>query len=251
MELAARLSMGVRRQGVLVLLGLMVGAANAAVEPVGIAYFKGSARSKVGALIMVEVYKRAGISTYPLPLPGARNALASESSEVVGESVRVMSYTEAHPKLTRVDPPVTYWTTAAFYKTGSAVNLGEANDLKNYSVGYVLGTQAPADVIKDLGVNRVTTTASPDQLFKMLESDRFDIAIDGGTNGDFWIRQMGYRNISEFEINRIPLFHFLSPKYRDLAPTLSTIIKKMIASGELDKITRKAEQEVLEGGLDP
>ncbi|GAB3245107.1 substrate-binding periplasmic protein [Chitinimonas naiadis] len=222
-----------------------------ATEPIGIGYFSGSARSKICALIMVEIYKRAKIDTVPVSLPGARNAVAAEASEIIGESGRVTGYTNAHPTLTQVTPPISVWTTVAFYKHGIGVRLNVPADLKNYTVGYVRGTRSAEDVVTELGLTKLEAVSTPNALFKMLNADRFEVAIDGGTNGSFHIRRGGYQGIDQFQLNSIPLYHILSPKYKDLAPTLSDIIQRMAASGELAKIAMQKEKEVLESSAEP
>lgn len=214
-------------------------------EPLGIAYFTGSARSKIGALIMVEIYRRASIETVPVSYPGARNLLAAEASQVVGESVRVYQYVNAHPLLTRVEPPVTEWTTVAFYRTDGRVRIRTATDLQQLRVGYTNGTKACEDLVRDLSLRNVQLAAAPEQLFKMLLAERFDVALEGGTNGALVIRRAHLSGISGFEINRVPLYHVLSPKYKSWAPMLSEIITQMKASGELNRVAARAEEMVL------
>jgi ABC-type amino acid transport substrate-binding protein len=231
-------------------VGLMGALPFAAEEPLGIAYFSGSARSKIGALMMVEVYRRAGINTKAVSMPGARNAPSSEASVVYGESVRVASYTDAHPTLTRVEPAVTVWTTVAFYKEFSRAKVSTVEDLRKYKVGYVRGTRSAEDVIAALGLTEVEGAVAPDMLFRMLSAGRFDVAIDGGTNGNFWIRKYGLQSIAQYEINRIPLYHILSPKYKELAPKLAAVIKAMQASGELAQLEAWAEKQVVESDVD-
>jgi len=220
-----------------------------AAEPLHIAYFSGSARSKIGALIMVEVYKRANIDTVAMSMPGARNAPSAEASLVVGESVRVYSYADAHPTLTRVEPAVTEWTTVAFYRDDASINLAGPSDMRNFRVGYVRGTRAAEDVIAEQRLTNVEGVDTPETLFKMLNARRFPVALDGGTNGAYWIRKGDYPHIAKLEINKIPLYHFLSPKYRELAPVLSQTIKQLRASGELAKIAARAEEAVMESGI--
>ncbi len=229
---------------------MCIGTWSSAAEPLQIAYFSGSARSKIGALIMVEVYKQANLEAAIVSLPGARNGPAAEASQVAGESVRVYSYVDAHPTLTRVEPPVTEWTTVAFYRRGQGVSLASPADLRKYSVGYVRGTRAAEDVVAQHHLIHVTQVRAPDLLFKMLGGARFEVAIDGGTNGDYWMQRYGMRDIAQFEINRIPLYHILSPKYQKLAPTLSRTIKRLTATGELAQIVSRAERSVLASGPD-
>jgi hypothetical protein len=229
-------------------LGLSVLAlpqATRAGEPLGIAYFTGSARSKIGALIMVEVYRRAGIATVPMSYPGARNLVAAEASQVVGESVRVYQYAQDHPLLTRVEPPVTSWTTVAYYRSDSKVHVQAARDLQQLKVGYTSGTKACEDLVRELGLKDVQLSTTPERLFKMLLAERFDVALEGGTNGAMVIHKDHLSGISAFEINRVPLYHVLSPKYKAWAPMLSEIITQMRASGELAKVAAHAEETVL------
>jgi hypothetical protein len=221
-----------------------------AAAPVSIAYVSGSARSKIGALIMVEVYKRANITATVMPLPGIITSEATETSAVAGESAHVYDYTEAHPTLTRVEPAVTEWTTVAFFKGTDKVKLMAVEDLKNYRVGYVNGTRAADDLIAKLQLSNVEGVDTPEALFNMLADDRIDIALDGGTDGAYWIHKKGYQQITQFEINRVLLYHVLSPKYRGWAPVLGKVITDMSKSGELAKLAAQAEKEVMEKGVD-
>jgi ABC-type amino acid transport substrate-binding protein len=215
-----------------------------ATEPLVIVYFPDSIRSKIGALIIVEVYKRAKLSAVAIPLPGLRSTNVTVTNDVAGE-MRVKSYVKVHPEVTLVEPAVTTWTTVAFYKPERAVQIESLVDLKAYTIGYVRGTRAVESLIEREQLGQAEIANTPDTLFRMLQADRFEVALEDRANGNFMLQKYGYQHIAQFEIEDLPVYLILSPKYKDLAPVLSKTIRAMIASGEMKGVADRIEREVL------
>lgn len=227
-------------------LAFSLGQAAQAAVPLKIAYVSGSARSKIGALILVEIYKKANMEVVAQPYPGARSTFVAEHSEVVGEAVRVGGYTESHPTLTMVEPAITSGNMVAFYRAELDPHIRSAEDLKKFRVGYVRGTRSAENILSAQALRNVEFANSTELLFKMLLANRFDVALEGGSSGDLVIRKNACKGIAQTLIARISLFHVLSPKYKYLAPQLSSIIKQMSSSGELKKLQTRIEKSVMD-----
>jgi ABC-type amino acid transport substrate-binding protein len=84
------------------------------------------------------------------------------------------------------------------------------------------------------------------QLFKMLESNRIDIAVDVGVNGQDMINQLNLKNIGVVsELAKRDFYNALIQSKAHLAPQISSVIRMMKASGELSKLIRRAEKKRL------
>jgi polar amino acid transport system substrate-binding protein len=198
----------------------------------------------VAAELLSEIYKRAGLTPKIEPLPPARITQMVLNDQLDGEVARIGPYFEKNPSLFKVEPSYYYLVTTAFAKTDRNIVFNSIGDLKKYRVGIIRGVYHAA--IATEGVPKLEVTDSVTQLFKMLESNRIDIAVDVEINGQDTINQLDLKGIKIVgAIAKRDFYNVLIQSKADLAPRISSVIKSMNASGELNKLIKSAEMKRL------
>jgi len=121
------------------------------------------------------------------------------------------------------------------------------NALRDYRVGIVRGMKFAEEIDIKNWQNVVVVTGT-DQLFKMLERDRIDIAISTKISGLVLIKEHDLKSAHLLEpaIRRHDLFHYLHEKNKKYIPVLDEVIRAMKESGELDELEENFTAEQLE-----
>ena len=201
----------------------------------------------IATLLIKDIYARAGHTAKIEPLPGLRATALVLAGEKDGEVARVLTYANRNPGLIKVDPPYYYLSTTAFAKTNSGIRIQSASDLKKYRVGVVRGI-AHAEAATT-GLARVEIANDYQSLYRMLDKNRIDVAVDTSVNGPVVLQQLGLSGISAAgEIARLDLFHMLHGRKAELAPAIGATIKSLKDSGELLRTTQRLEAEFLKNG---
>ncbi len=213
-------------------------------DTINIAAIEGSQLHMASKKLLIEIYKRAGISIEIFDLPSKRAIMESSSGKKDGELIRIFNFGNVYPQLIRVPTPYTYFELAVFSKDQDLIISGWKS-LDNYRVGKVRGIKAIDDNLSGLGA--VYETGTDIQLFKMLESGRIDIAISSAFEGLCRIKQL---KLSSRKI--VPVlenydgYHYLHEDNKDLIPKLDKVIKSMKESGELELLREKFLKEYLD-----
>ena len=199
--------------------------------------------SYVAISLVKEIYRQAGLEVHVTQLPAARSTIEVTEGRMDGEVARGVAYGAANPSLIRVEPPYIYLSTFAFSLKSTKVNFNAKDDLKKHSAGIVSGVTGDERLAKTLGFSEVETASSREGLFRMLAMGRFDVAIHDSSLGMSEINRLGLKDIVGVEIFREPIYTFLSPKNKDLAPVIGGIIKNLSDSGELGRLEGKFRKE--------
>ncbi|MES2125788.1 MAG: hypothetical protein V4463_00825 [Pseudomonadota bacterium] len=204
--------------------------------------------SRVNALVLKDVYRRLGIELQILAMPPSRVTAMATQGLADGEVNRILAYGDAHPTLIRIEPALNVWTVSAFYKVGSGPAPRSPADLAGRDVGIVRGIKATADMSS---ASHVSVAPSSRELMLMLNGNRFEIALDGTPESEFYIRRLGLQGIASIELNRYPLYHYLHEKHRNLVPVVAREIKKLADSGELKSLFDAASATLRDSGEEP
>jgi ABC-type amino acid transport substrate-binding protein len=209
-----------------------------------------AAEQAVAALILADIYERAGLKMSATPMPAARANHALLAGKVDGEVARVQSYADKNPSLIKVEPSYYQLTTVAYARSDSRFSINSQEDLLGYRVGIVRGI-VHAEVATSQ-VSNVIVVSNYDQMYEMLRAGRIDVAIDTGANGAYMISKLGMTDIRPAgTLARLDLFHILHPSRRDLVPRLQSVIRRLKDTRQLDKLSRQHELQFLESGMTP
>lgn len=209
-----------------------------------------AAEQAVAALILAEVYQKAGLTPVIQPLPGARANAMALAGDVDGEVARIAAYATTYPTLIRVEPSYYFLTSTAFAKVGGNVVVRTKDDLKKYRVGVVRGIAHAKTAIE--GVLAVEEVATYQQMYQMLDAGRIDVAVDTGINGVYLTHKMGLTDVKQVaDLARLELYNILAPQSRALAPRIAAVLKSLKQRGELGKLVQKHERAFLKSGVEP
>jgi len=89
--------------------------------------------------------------------------------------------------------------------------------------------------------------ATIDQIFRILDAGRADVAISTRLEGLLTIKKLNLSGITVLEplLEEIPLYHYLHKKHVLLVPKLAAILKRMEQEGQIKEIQAQVYQELM------
>ena len=163
-----------------------------------------------------------------MTLPTQRALVQSSQGIIDGELVRIEKVGDLYPTLVRVPTSYGFFESRAFSRVQgiqSAVDENGWNALRDYRVGIVRGMKF-AEEIDIKNWENVEVVTGTDQLFKMLDHDRIDVAISTKISGLVLIRDHNLKSAQLLEpaIRRHDLFHYLHEKNKKYIPIRLSLI---------------------------
>lgn len=221
------------------------GVANAA-DKYDFVRIRGLAHQWVGEQLMTEVYKRAGLELSVTEMPGKRALAESTSGRRDGEVIRIFDLGENEKRLVRAPTSFSNLETSVFVHKDKGVKITSVDDLKNYKVAIVTGvlhTHAVAD-----GLPNVIEVKSPENMFKLVQSGRADVALSSRIDGLVDLSKLGITDV----VYQAPplvsrdLHHYVhTSKADEVIAKIDPIMKEMVASGEMAELRKKFEAEAI------
>jgi len=201
----------------------------------------------VAALILADIYKRAGLNAKVQPMPAARANAAAVAGQKHGEVGRIQAYVDNNPSLIQVKPHYYFITTTGFAKDSKNISISTRADLAGYKVGEIRGVAYTKAATEGHPATQVVSDA--DQLYKMLAAGRIDIALDAGINGPYMLEKLGIKGVSAVgDLAKLELFAILHPSRIDIEPKIAAAVQSLIDSNELDAVIKKHEKAFLASG---
>ncbi len=219
------------------------------VSALTISVLENTPSSVVYSKILKEIYQRTGIPLEFVVLPTQRSLAQSARGIIDGELVRIHEVGNLYPTLIRVPTPYTFFESRAFARTPDIQQDIQKNGwsaLNNYRVGIVRGMKHAEIGLKD--IKDVVAVDRTDQLFKMLERERVDIAISTSVSALALISKLNLQSIHLIDtpLKRHDLYHYLHVKNKHFIPMLDETIRAMKEAGELLPLKDKFIAELLE-----
>ena len=152
-----------------------------------------------------------------------------------GDLLRVEGIDKLYPNLVRVPVRLFDFEFVAFTKK-TMPPISGWKDLKPYSVAIIRGWKILEKNV--LGTACLTKVEDAEILFRLLESDRADVAIYERLQGQHIIQKLGLSNIRVVEppIITKAMFLYLHKKHLALIPSLEKSLNKLIEDGSYEKI---------------
>ena len=149
----------------------------------------------------------------------------------------------------RVPTPYTFIESRAFSRKQTIqkeIQQHGWSALQGSRVGIIRGMKYAENDLKD--IENIVNVDTTEQLFKMLELDRIDVAIASKVSGLFLIKKFDLQSIHLLEpaLQRHDLYHYLHEKNKQFTPILDKIVRTMKESGELVDLEEKLTTELLE-----
>ncbi len=208
-----------------------------------------SANQSVAFLLLQEIYKRAGITISATDMSSKRSLAETSRGHLDGELLRIQSLTNRHPSLIRI-PTAVYHIQTQLFSTQTNLKYQEIND-QFWSSGKfaaVSGILHSAQLVKKHDIQNVQKLVDLKQMLKFVSLGRAEIGITSRLNGLRYLNQYPGYKLRTFSqpLKTQALYHYLHKTHKALVPIIDSIIREMYVSGELEKLTKKFEQQVLE-----
>ncbi|ACD96651.1 substrate-binding periplasmic protein [Trichlorobacter lovleyi] len=188
--------------------------------------------------VIIEACKRLGVNVQIIPLASARTLSNAEQALDDGNFLRIAGVEKKFPHLVRVPEPIIEVQFVIFSKN-KELKTPNWESLKPYHVGYVRGWLIAEEKIK--GVRQVTVVENRTSLFKVLESNRIELAFAELYGGYYLMHTL---NLPHLSIAQPPLatkemFLYLNKKHEKLVPKLAKALRDMKRDGSYDAIFKQ------------
>ena len=191
--------------------------------------YSNSERTGFFDVVAIEAFRRARLGLNLVKLPAGRALLLSNSGVADGELNRLSGIETQYPNLVRVPEKLGDWYFVAFSKDASIP--GDIDAIRRRTVGLIRGWKIYESALA--GAGDVIAVDDPDQLFRLLQLDRIEVAL--------YIRFMGLEQIRKLGIKDVrildpPLyvretFIYLHQRHADLVPALAAALRAMKRDG--------------------
>ena len=183
-----------------------------------------------------EAFRRAGLAIKLVSLPSERSLQSANAGEVDGEGLRVAGLSSQYANLVQVPERYISVSFVAFAKD-AMINLDTGWDaLKSQRVAFITGWKMfEANAAAARVVNKVD---KPEQMFRMLDSGRVDLALYTRTDGIALVRSMGLSSIAPLSppLKEVDMYLYRNKKHEDAVPKLYQAFGEIKADGTYNRI---------------
>jgi len=183
-----------------------------------------------------EAFRRIGVDFKLVSLPSERSLHSANQGEVDGEGLRVAGLSSQYPNLIQVPERYIGVSFVAFAKDATIKLDNGWDSLKPYSVAFITGWKMfEANASGARVVNKVD---KPEQMFRMLDGGRVDLALYTRADGIALARSMGLASVAPLfpSLKEVDMYLYLNKKHEALAPKLAQALKDMKADGTYNRI---------------
>ena len=188
----------------------------------------------VSAAILTRAYAALGYQLDVSYLPGQQALEESNNGETDAELVRIEAVGRKYLNLLQV-PEAMFDIRGRAFAWNDTMVFRSVQDLWSRRVGIVDGIQWAAKITEG---HSPTVAENVHHLFELLADRRIDIALEAQLTGQPELKHFPNRGLVmllETPI-RIPVFHFLHKKHKNLVAPLAEEIRKMKMSGAIRTI---------------
>jgi polar amino acid transport system substrate-binding protein len=187
-------------------------------------------------LLSREAFRRAGLEFKLVSYPSERSLHMANQGEVDGEGLRIAGLNNQYPNLVQVPERFLGISFVAFAKD-AMINLDRNwESLKPYRVAFITGWKMFE--ANATGAKSVTKVDKPEQLFRMLDSGRIDLALYTRADGIAFIRSSGLSSIAPIapSLKDVDMYLYLNKKHEAHVPRIAQALRDMKADGTYNKI---------------
>lgn len=184
-----------------------------------------------------EAFRRAGVRLRLVKLPPERALLNANAGIEDGDLTRIAGLEAHYPNLVRVPEKLVDWTFVAFSKNPAiAANW---DSLRSRPIGHVKGWKIYEQQLA--GAPQVTTTESPEQLFRLLELNRIEVALYARWIGEALIQRQGIGGVQVLAppLASREMYIYLHRRHTALVPKLAAALRAIKAEGLYDRLYRE------------
>ena len=200
---------------------------------------------EVVRLVLPKIYQNIGIKISITPLPAKRSQYLANSGLNDGEIMRIWTYGNENPNTIRVPTPYYYLETMPFVLKKSNIVILQKEDLRKYRLTKVRGVKHTNNITQDM--NNIYEMSSTEQMFKLLQNGRVDVALTNTIDGNLMLAKLGSDKIIPMKqpLVTLPLYHYIHKDHALLVPIIDAEIKRLKNSGILKKLIEEAEDKIV------
>lgn len=183
-----------------------------------------------------EACRRIGIGFKLVHLPSERSLTAANLGEIDGEGLRVAGLSNQYPNLIQVPERYVRISFVAFARDASISLDSGWDSLRPYSVAFITGWKMfEANASGARAVNKVD---QPEQLFRMLDGGRVDLALYTRADGLALARSMELPTIAPLSpaLKDVDMYLYLHRRHEALVPRLAQALREMKKDGTYNRI---------------
>jgi polar amino acid transport system substrate-binding protein len=179
--------------------------------------------------IVIQAYKNIGIDAHIIKMPAKRALLEAEHNNTIdAELGRVEGAVEDLPNHIMI--PVPLITLSAYsYSTSQYAHISDWKSLKEYEIVTIRGFIGIIRQLekKDLSVKLVDTIA---QAIELVNAGRVDMAVLPELLAQGILKDEQYSQIQRSNTLsiRVPIYHFIHEKHKNLVPELTRSFEKLL-----------------------
>lgn len=185
-------------------------------------------------IIAGEAFQRVGIELRLVKLPAERGLIDANAGIQDGDMVRIAGLEKQYPNLVRVPEKLVDWEFSAFSKDATIASDWEA--IRQRSVGHIKGWKIYEQNMA--GAERVITADDPEQLFRLLELNRVEVALYAHAAGVALARRQGLKDVHPLSppLATREMFIYLHKRHASLAPRLADALRAMKRDGFYQRV---------------
>ncbi len=184
--------------------------------------------------IIKAAFARIGADVALQQLPSERGLVMADNGQVDGDGNRISGLQASYPNLLQVpESNMTYEFTA--FALRPDVNVRDWDDLRHYTVGYIIGWKIYDENVRASSTVKVAT---PENLFALLRAGRVDVVLYYRLGGLYYARKLGLTNLRVLEppLAKREMYMYLNIRHADLVPRLTEALRGMKKDGSYERI---------------
>ncbi len=193
--------------------------------------------------VLKTAYKKLGIEVDFVEYPASRALFESKSGSLDGEAFRTIKFKDSSYSLIRIDVAIAeieWWVYSKYLN----FKIEGVNSLRQYRVSTRRGVVV-ADKIADHAREKLIVNTYALAL-ETLAAARVDLALVPKISAMSLLKDKTLKVHPLKPAIRIDkVYHFLHIKHRDLVPRIQVVLQDMEHRGELQKIWRQTEADLL------
>jgi len=188
-------------------------------------------------IIAGEAFRRAGVELRLVKLPAERGLINANAGIEDGDLVRIAGLEKQYPNLVRVPEKLVDWEFAAFSKDATIPSNWKA--IRERSVGHIKGWKIYEQNLA--GAEHVTTADDPEQLFRLLDLNRIDVALYERSFGMALAKQQGLKVVRPLAppLATREMFIYLHKRHANLTPRLADALRAMKRDGFYQRVYKE------------
>lgn len=198
---------------------------------------KESMNSHISYLVLKEAYEALGFNLVWKPLADDSSLRPANQGQVDGELHRIDGIQKQYTNLIKVPTRINKMQATAVSHDKN-LKINGWSSLSKYRVGVRKGI-----LFSERGTKGMKTTVAEtnDELFKMVDSKRIDVAVFSRVNVISTKKEN--KELAVFElrpfIQEYNIYHYLHKKNKSLVFKLNTVLLKMHENGRIDQIRER------------